>query len=55
MTVQVALRKFTVDEYHRLAETGILSVDEILGWAYILSRTRRLKASSSRSISSRVL
>jgi len=33
----------------------ILSVDEILGWAYILSRTRRLKASSSRSISSRVL
>jgi hypothetical protein len=41
MATQAALRKFTVDEYHRLAETGTLtplafpdltlSVDEILG------------------------
>jgi Uma2 family endonuclease len=28
MATQAALRKFTVDEYHRLAETGILSEDD---------------------------
>ncbi len=28
MAVQVALRQFTVDEYHRLAETGVFSEDD---------------------------
>jgi len=31
MTVEVTRRWFTLDEYHRMAEAGILAFSDILG------------------------